>query len=75
MAEQLTLLSGRKAIRYTSIIPIAGDQITNDIVMALRTPTREAEDIKRRYGCALSELADAAERWRWQVSMTDPAGN
>ena len=34
------------AIRHTSVIPIAGDQITNDIAMALRTPTREAEDIK-----------------------------
>ena len=40
------------AIRHTSVIPIAGDQITNDIAMALRTPTREAEDIKRRCGCA-----------------------
>jgi cell division protein FtsA len=49
------------AIRYTSVIPIAGDQITNDIAMALRTPTREAEDIKCRYGCALSQLADAAQ--------------
>jgi cell division protein FtsA len=49
------------AIRYTSVIPIAGDQITNDIAMALRTPTREAEDIKCRYGCALSQLADAEE--------------
>jgi len=46
------------AIRHTSVIPIAGDQITNDIAMALRTPTREAEDIKRHYGCALSQLAD-----------------
>ena len=49
------------AIRYTSVVPIAGDQITNDIAMALRTPTRAAEDIKRRYGCALSELADPEE--------------
>ena len=49
------------AIRYTSVIPIAGDQITNDIAMALRIPTREAEDIKCRYGCALSQLADAAQ--------------
>ena len=46
------------AIRHTSVIPIAGDQITNDIAMALRTPTREAEDIKRNFGCALSDLAD-----------------
>lgn len=49
------------AIRYTSVIPIAGDQITNDIAMALRTPTREAEDIKCKYGCALSQLADPEE--------------
>ena len=46
------------AIRHTSVIPIAGDQITNDIAMALRTPTREAEDIKCKYGCALAQLAD-----------------
>ncbi|MCE1241617.1 cell division protein FtsA [Oryzomicrobium sp.] len=46
------------AIRHTSVIPIAGDQVTNDIAMALRTPTREAEEIKRQYGTALSDLAD-----------------
>ncbi len=48
------------AIRHTAVIPIAGDQITNDIAMALRTPTKDAEDIKERYGCALSQLADPA---------------
>ena len=46
------------AIRHTAVIPIAGDQITNDIAMALRTPTKDAEDIKIRYGCALRQLAD-----------------
>jgi len=49
------------AIRHTAVIPIAGDQITNDIAMALRTPTKEAEEIKRRHGCALRELADPQE--------------
>ncbi len=49
------------AIRHTAVIPIAGDQITNDIAMALRTPTKEAEDIKRSYGCALRQLADPNE--------------
>lgn len=49
------------AIRHTAVIPIAGDQITNDIAMALRTPTKEAEEIKRRHGSALRELADAQE--------------
>ena len=46
------------AIRHTAVIPIAGDQITNDIAMALRTPTQEAEDIKLRHGVALTQLAD-----------------
>jgi cell division protein FtsA len=49
------------AIRYTSVIPIAGDQVTNDIAMAMRTPTRDAEDIKCKYGCALSQLADTED--------------
>ncbi len=48
------------AIRHTAVIPIAGDQITNDIAMALRTPTRDAEDIKIKYGCALRQLAGDA---------------
>ena len=46
------------AIRHTAVIPIAGDQITNDIAMALRTPTQDAEDIKIRHGCALRQLAN-----------------
>ncbi len=49
------------AIRHTAVIPIAGDQITNDIAMALRTPTAEAETIKMRHGVALRQLADANE--------------
>ncbi|MGB0128902.1 MAG: cell division protein FtsA [Rhodocyclaceae bacterium] len=50
------------AIRHTAVIPIAGDQITNDIAMALRTPTQEAEEIKIRYGVALAQLADSEQR-------------
>jgi cell division protein FtsA len=49
------------AIRHTAVIPIAGDQITNDIAMALRTPTAEAEEIKIGSGCALRQLADPDE--------------
>ncbi len=49
------------AIRYTSVIPIAGDQITNDIAVAMRTPTQYAEDIKIKYACALTKLANAEE--------------
>ena len=46
------------AIRHTAVIPIAGDQMTNDIAMTLRTPTKEAEELKIRHGCALRQLAD-----------------
>ncbi len=46
------------AIRHTVAIPIAGDQVTNDIAIALRTPARNAEDIKIKHGCALQDLAD-----------------
>src|SRR6056300_122477 len=45
------------AIRHTGVIPIAGDQVTNDIAMALRTPTDHAEELKIKYACALSQLA------------------
>ncbi len=49
------------AIRHTAVIPIAGDQVTNDIAMALRTPTAEAEEIKVRHGIAKQVLADPAD--------------
>jgi cell division protein FtsA len=49
------------AIRHTAVIPIAGDQVTNDIAMTLRTPTKDAEELKVRYGCALRQLADPNE--------------
>lgn len=47
------------AIRHTAVIPIAGDQVTNDIAVALRTPTQHAEQIKTRYGCAMPDLIEA----------------
>jgi cell division protein FtsA len=47
------------SIRHTGVIPIAGDQVTNDIAMALRTPTQHAEEIKIKYACALTQLAGA----------------
>ncbi len=49
------------AIRHTAVIPVAGDQVNNDIAVALRTPPKEAEDLKIRYGCALRQLADARD--------------
>lgn len=49
------------AIKHTAVIPIAGDQVTNDVAVALRTPTQNAEEIKRLHACALTQLADAEE--------------
>ena len=49
------------SIRHTAVIPIAGDQVTNDIAMALRTPTENANDIKVKYACALTQLAGPEE--------------
>jgi len=49
------------AIHHTAVIPIAGDQVTNDIAVALRTPTQHAEDIKVQYACALTQLANSDE--------------
>jgi cell division protein FtsA len=49
------------AIRHTAVIPIAGDQVTNDIAVALRTPSQNAEEIKKKYACALAQLAKLEE--------------
>ncbi len=49
------------SIRHTAVIPIAGDQVTNDIAVALRTPTQYAEEIKIKYACALTQLASPEE--------------
>jgi len=49
------------SIRHTAVIPIAGDQVTNDIAVALRTPTQHAEEIKIKYACALTQLAASDE--------------
>ena len=50
------------AIRHTAVIPIAGDLITSDIAMALRTPTKDAEEIKVEFGVAKQLLADPSDQ-------------
>jgi cell division protein FtsA len=49
------------SIRHTSILPLGGHHITNDIAIGLRTPMDEAEKIKKKYGCALSKMIGANE--------------
>ncbi len=46
------------AIRHTAVIPIAGDQVTNDIAVAFHTPTPAAEELKKKYGCCLAQMVD-----------------
>jgi cell division protein FtsA len=49
------------AIWHTAILPLGGDHITNDVAVGLRTPMADAEDLKKRYGCALTSLVDAED--------------
>ncbi len=49
------------SIQHTCVIPVGGDQLTNDIAVGLRTPMAEAEKIKKRYGCALGSLVEKDE--------------
>ena len=49
------------SIRYTSVVALGGNHITNDIAIGLRTPLEEAEKIKKKYGCAMSKMVGANE--------------
>ena len=49
------------AIRHTAVLPVAGDQVTNDIAVALRTPTQAAEELKKKFGYALVGMAPEDE--------------
>ena len=49
------------SISFTGVIPIAGDQVTSDIAVALRTPTPQAEELKQKYGCAVAEFTSESE--------------
>lgn len=49
------------SIRHIAVLPVAGDQITNDIAVALRTPTSAAEEIKKKFGCALAQMTNDGE--------------
>jgi cell division protein FtsA len=49
------------AVWHSAILPLGGDHVTNDIAVGLRTPVADAEDLKRRYGCAVTALVSAEE--------------
>ena len=49
------------SISFTGVIPIAGDQVTSDIAVTLRTPSPQAEELKQKYGCAVAEFTTESE--------------
>ena len=49
------------ALQYTSVIPVAGDQVTSDIATALRTPRQNADELKIKHACALVQLTNPEE--------------
>ena len=49
------------AVWHTAVLPLGGDHITNDVAVGLRTPMADAEDLKKRYGCALTSMVPAEE--------------
>lgn len=49
------------AVAYTAILPIGGSHVTNDIAVGLRTPQTTAEELKKKYGCALASLVSPDE--------------
>jgi cell division protein FtsA len=49
------------AIRHTSVIALGGQNVTNDVALGLRTPVDQAEDIKRKYGCAYKGMVSKSE--------------
>jgi cell division protein FtsA len=49
------------ALRHTAVIPVAGNQVTNDIAKIFRTPLSHAEEIKVQYACALRQLVSMEE--------------
>jgi len=60
------------AIQHTAVIPIAGDQVTNDIAKLMHTPTKHAEEIKIKYGCA--KLAMTSDEESLEVVKLDESG-
>lgn len=61
------------AIRHTAVIPVAGDHVTNDVAVALRTPTQNAEAIKKQFGSVLPATIDASETIEVQGISKRPA--
>lgn len=60
------------AIQHTAVVPVAGDQVTSDIAKLMHTPTRHAEEVKIKYGCAKLDMTSEGETL--EVSRLDESG-
>ncbi len=59
------------SVRYSTAIPFAGDNITNDIKLGLRVPIYDAENIKKKYGCALASVIDRDESFEIKTRLNN----
>ncbi|MFQ5961312.1 MAG: cell division protein FtsA [Candidatus Methylomirabilales bacterium] len=48
-------------IWHTAVLAVGGDHVSNDLAIGLRTPVHEAEEIKKKYGCAVHSLIELDE--------------
>ncbi len=46
------------SIRHSAVLALGGNHVTNDIAVGIRTPTKEAESIKHRFGCAMTSMVE-----------------
>ena len=49
------------SIRFTSVLGLGGEHVTNDLSHGLRTPMDQAEEIKKKHGCALQGMVSEDE--------------
>jgi cell division protein FtsA len=54
-------LFAENALRYNFVLPVGGNNLTNDIAVGLPTSLNHAEELKKHYGCCLNALADPNE--------------
>lgn len=51
----------QNSIKHTAVLALGGQNLTNDIAIGLRTPIKEAEEIKKKYGCCLTSMISQDE--------------
>lgn len=49
------------SVAHSSIIPVGGQHFTHDVAVGLRTPQFSAENLKKKYGCAMASMVNENE--------------